>query len=181
MKEEIWRPIEGFGGAYEVSNIGRVRNVNGKILSTREVRGGYLRVSLSFKGKTYQRSVHRLVAYAFIPNPNGHPQINHKDEDKKNNVADNLEWCTAKYNSNYGTRLERLKGRLKKPIAQYDLDGNLIAIHPSLREAADAIGVKYVGGIGVAANRHVDRLGHLHQIAYGFRWRYIQDQKIDEQ
>ena len=181
MNEEVWMPIEGFGGAYEVSNIGRVRNVNGKILSTEEVRGGYLRVSLSFKGKKYQRSVHRLVADAFMSNPNNLPQINHKDENKKNNVVDNLEWCTAKYNSNYGTRIERLTKSLKKPIAQYDLNGNLIAIHPSLREAAAAIGVKYVGGIGVAANRHVDRLGHLHQIAYGFRWRYIKDNKIDEQ
>lgn len=150
MKEEIWRPIEGFGGAYEVSNIGRVRNINGKIRIPQEARGGYLRVSLSFKGKTYQRCVHRLVADAFMSNPNNLPQINHKDENKKNNVVENLEWCTAKYNSNYGTGISRRAAKrinhpkLSYPVGQYDKEGNLIATYPSISEAVRVTGISKV-------------------------------------
>ena len=178
--EELWMPIRGFEDAYEVSNLGRVRTVNGKIRKQQIARGGYLRVSLYGRdNKTYQRHVHRLVADAFIPNPHNLPQINHRDENKENNRADNLEWCSAQYNSTYGTRMERLKKSLHKPIAQYDKNGNLIAIHESLQAAAKAIGVKYVGGIGVAANRYIDKLGHHHKTAYGYVWSWAN--KIDVQ
>lgn len=121
MNEE-WRDIIGFEGRYQVSNLGRVRSFvdsHGELRVTPVLRKtslthkGYPYVSLTDGAKHYARCVHRLVARAFIPNPQELPCINHKDEDKANNCIDNLEWCTHKYNSNYGTLRERLSKRLR--------------------------------------------------------------------
>lgn len=123
MTEE-WRSIEGYEGLYEVSSYGRVRSLDryeinnlgykrllkGKILSPGIKKDGYFIVSL--KNKNFR--VHRLVAQAFIPNPEGLPQVNHKDEDKSNNNVDNLEWCDSKYNNNYGTARIRTRETLVK-------------------------------------------------------------------
>lgn len=123
MTEEEWRPIKGYEGLYEVSSFGRVRSLDryvktgygsyrlhkGKVLSPGKDKDGYLSVHLFCNGKVHKRLVHRLVAQAFIPNPDNLPMINHKDEDKTNNSVDNLEWCTAKYNTNYGTSRIRAK------------------------------------------------------------------------
>ena len=104
---EEWRPVVGYEGLYEVSNIGQVINIKtGHILKQHKDKDGYWVLSLKRdKYKTY--FAHRLVAQAFIPNPDNLPMVNHKDEDKTNNNVDNLEWCTAKYNSTYGTARER--------------------------------------------------------------------------
>ena len=105
---EEWRPIVGFEGLYEVSNTGQVRNsVKGKLLSPGFDHNGYLKCVLSKKGKTKTIYIHRLVAQAFIPNPMCLKQVNHKDEDKSNNNVENLEWCDAKYNVNYGSAQEK--------------------------------------------------------------------------
>ena len=97
---EIWKEIQGFEGLYEVSTKGRVRNLRtGRILGGGYGNHGYRFVNL--KGKNYM--VHRLVALAFIPNPNNLPQVNHIDERKDNNDVSNLEWCTASYNTNYSS------------------------------------------------------------------------------
>ena len=106
-----WKVIQDFPN-YEVSNLGQVRNiVTGRILKPYVNLGGgkgYYKVRLTSEPyQTKQFFVHRLVAEAFIPNPNKFPQVNHKDETKDNNRADNLEWCTSKYNNNYGTTKER--------------------------------------------------------------------------
>ena len=111
---EEWRPIEGYEGLYEVSNTGQVRSLDrydnrncfrkGKVLSPIKDTDDYLKVNLYCNGKNKKCLVHRLVALTFIPNPDGLPQVNHKDEDKTNNSVDNLEWCTEKYNCNYGSR-----------------------------------------------------------------------------
>ena len=122
MNEE-WRPIEGYEGLYEVSNLGRVRSVDryvkskgesywlrkGKMLSPAKDKNGYLKVNLSCNGKNNIIRVHRLVAEAFIPAIEGLSEVNHKDEDKTNNRVENLEWCDRKYNNNYGTKIERQK------------------------------------------------------------------------
>ena len=112
---EEWRPIEGYEGLYEVSNTGRVRSLDmyvkgksyrlhkGKVLSPGKNKNGYLKVNLHYNGKRETITVHRLVAQAFIENPDNLPQVNHKDEDKTNNNVDNLEWCDVKYNLSYGT------------------------------------------------------------------------------
>lgn len=111
---EIWKDIAGWEGLYLVSNLGRVRSLprtdrygrvlGGAIMKPINIGNGYYRVRLSDKSRRQCMFVHRLVAIAFIPNPNKYNVINHKDENPANNAADNLEWCTQKYNINYGGR-----------------------------------------------------------------------------
>lgn len=129
MNKEIWKDIKGYEELYQVSNLGNVRSLDryvkqlnnntiieriykGKILKNNIASNGYSRVVLqNRKPKTFL--VHRLVAEAFIPNPNNYLYINHKDEDKTNNHASNLEWCTQSYNINYGKRNELVRLKLK--------------------------------------------------------------------
>ena len=119
---EVWKNINGYEGLYQISNNGRVKSLpklagkswrKEKILKTYLDKDGYVKVILCKENKTKFLSVHRLIAEAFIPNPNEFPQINHKDENKQNNSLENLEWCTCKYNINYGTRTERAMKRFK--------------------------------------------------------------------
>ena len=119
--EEIWRDVVGFEGVYKVSSLGNVARVrNGSLRQLKKCPAGgkhncdYLYVSLTHRDKVRFSSVHRLVAEAFIPNPEGLPQVNHKDEDKFNNCVDNLEWCTASYNNRYGTKIARGVEAMKK-------------------------------------------------------------------
>ena len=106
--EEIWKDIEGYEGLYEVSSYGRVRNlVSGKFIKPSQKNDGYCRVCLYKNGGGKCINIHRLVAQAFIPNPDNLPEINHLDEDKTNNRVDNLEFCNHKYNCNYGTLQQR--------------------------------------------------------------------------
>ena len=118
--EEIWKDIIGYEGLYQVSSLGRVRSLDrfyyrlhkGKVLSPTKDRYGYLTVTLNCNGKSKTIKIHRLVAQAFIENPDNLPQVNHKDEVKSNNCVDNLEWCSAKYNNNFGTRQERYRNTM---------------------------------------------------------------------
>lgn len=112
-REEIWKDIEGYEGLYRVSNLGNVYSyLSNKKLNPGNDKG-YLKVNLSKNKKVKQFSVHRLVALAFLPNKNNYPCVNHKDENPSNNNVDNLEWCTYKYNNNYGTIKERISKTLK--------------------------------------------------------------------
>ena len=113
--EEIWKPITGFEGMYEVSNLGRVKSckrtrlskaksisqVRERILKQRSDKNGYLEVALCRDGKLHFFRCHRLVASAFIPNPDHLPVINHKDENVSNNIVTNLEWCSVSFNTSY--------------------------------------------------------------------------------
>lgn len=110
--EEIWKEVYGYDHLYEISNKGRLRTkYSGKRGYTKDYKlitpldngHGYLKFNLRLNHKQKTVYVHQLVAEAFIENPNGYMEINHKDEDKKNNHVDNLEWCERKYNQNYGT------------------------------------------------------------------------------
>lgn len=134
--EEIWKDIYGYEELYQVSNLGRVKSLNYNhtrkehILKPRKDKDGYLRINLYKDEKRKTMFVHRLVAQTFIPNDDlFKTQINHKDENKGNNNINNLEWCDATYNSNYGTRNERnSKSNINHPkkskqISQYSLDG----------------------------------------------------------
>lgn len=120
--DEQWRPIKGYEGLYEVSSLGRVKSLNynhtgaEKIMKPGKDKHGYLLVQLCKDGKIKGLLVHRLVAAAFIPNPNNYPYINHKDETPLNNCIKNLEWCTAKYNTNYGSRNKKIASALSKPV-----------------------------------------------------------------
>lgn len=121
--EEKWLDIKDYEGLYQISNLGKVKSLEKKagfsnrkerILKQHLDKDGYVKVYLCKNNKVKFLSIHRLIAEAFIPNPNNLPQINHKDENKANNKIENLEWCTCKYNINYGTRTKRQKETIKK-------------------------------------------------------------------
>ena len=113
----------------------------------RSKKSKYICVTISIEGKFKLRNVHRLVAQAFIPNPNNYPQVNHKDEDPSNNNVSNLEWCDAQYNNAYGNRNKRCslmqlnRADCSKPVLQYDKEGNFIKKYPSAQEAQRQTGV----------------------------------------
>lgn len=141
---EVWKDIVGYEGLYQVSNWGRVRSLNYrhaigniKILVPYSDRIGYLHIELS--GKKFL--VHRLVAIAFIPNPNNYPVVNHKDCNPQNNRVENLEWCTQKYNTNYADCQEKRKkvitnrADISKRVGQFTKEGVLKAEYLSINEA----------------------------------------------
>lgn len=181
--EEIWMPVNGYEGLYEISSLGRLRSLPKQCgLSPRKLKikkpvvdkYGYLRVSLYKNGVSKNKQIHRLVADAFIPNPYGYDQINHKDECKTNNEVSNLEWCNTYYNSNYGSRNNtistKMKGKnvncpsLSKRVAQYTKDGQLIAIYPSSMEAYRQTGCDSSSIIKCCKGRHKSTKGYI--------WRY---------
>jgi hypothetical protein len=181
MADKIeWRPVVSYEGLYEVSNFGEVRSlphvVNshmgtrispGKILrQAKSAKTGYYSVCLSKNNKSKMELIHRIVATAFIPNENNYPQVNHKDENKSNNSADNLEWCTAEYNNNYGTIKQRISAKNKiskcKPVAQM-LNGVVLNVFPSTISA-----------------RHIADPGHIGKVcngkrksAGGYQWAFV--------
>ena len=165
-EKEIWKDIEGYEELYKVSNFGNVKSLNyrhtgkEKTLKVGKHRDDYLYVNLYKDGKMKSHSVHRLVAIAFIPNPYGLPEVNHIDEDKENNKASNLEWCTSKYNSNYGTRTQKIS---KPVIAIHKING-LILEFPSAHEAERQLGINH---------RHICACckGKLNSCG-GFYWMY---------
>lgn len=125
---------------------------------------GYNRITLCKDGKVKYILIHRLVALAFIPNPDNLPIINHKDENPSNNNVENLEWCSIKYNNTYGTRLERSAIANWKPIRQFTKDGLFIKEYTSLKEAARQTGF-YKSAISQCCN------GKL-KSSHGYIWRY---------
>lgn len=149
--QEIWKDIPGYEGYYQVSNLGNVKSMkrvverknNGtgnlplkpKLLSPTTYPTGYKKVTLCKNDKRKYLFVHRLVAEAFIPNPNHYPYVNHKDENPSNNHVNNLEWCTNEYNMNYGTIGYRISLSKSKQVFQYDLNGNLLNIFYGASEA----------------------------------------------
>ena len=108
FKNEVWITINEFP-RYKISNFGRVKNNKNRILKIGTHRDGYKQICLRKNKKQYTRKIHRLVAIAFIPNPDNKPVVNHIDEDKTNNRVDNLEWMTIKENNVYGNRLSKIK------------------------------------------------------------------------
>ncbi len=185
--EEIWKPVLGYEGYYEVSNFGRVKSldrylyrvkkikgkvykeyrylVQGKILNPGILRTGYMSVILG-KGTGERKTirVHRLVACAFIQNPKDFPFVNHKDENKLNNRVDNLEWCTQKYNVNYGTATERRIKSRSRMVLQYSKKKEFLRSFLSVNEAARFLGKE------PSAIRNC--LAGLSRSACGYCWEY---------
>lgn len=149
---EKWKPVKGYEELYEVSSMGRVRSLDrydslgrlhvGRILRPKKNKNGYLECNLFDGGSGRTFRVHKLVAVAFIPNPDKHPQVNHIDEDKTNNVVENLEWCSAKYNTNYGSARKRnLDGQKCIKVEQFTKDGTKVAEYYSMKEAGRCTGI----------------------------------------
>lgn len=150
---EVWKDIEGYEGLYQVSNLGRVkslkrivnRGTNFKPVNERILKPSYNKdyayIVLSKHGITKSKFIHQLVARAFIPNPNNYPIINHKDENPRNNRADNLEWCTHSYNLSYKDLRKRVAISKRKAIRQYSKSGEFIKEWSHAREAAEQLGL----------------------------------------
>ena len=154
--------IKGYEGLYAVTSCGKVWSYKSKkFLKPRANNDGYLYINLCRNGKCKSYTIHRLVAMAYIPNPENLPEINHKDENKTNNCLQNLEWCDRKYNINYGNHIEKASNSRKKPILQYDLDGNFIREWPS----ATDVGKEVRSNIGYCIRGR-------YKTAYGFIWKY---------
>lgn len=187
--EEIWKDVVGYEGLYEVSNLGRVRSLprtitvqrNGfsyqlplpsKVLKPQPLRHGYVGVWLYGKdhidgrnGKN--KSVHRIVAEAFCKREDGKNEVNHLNEIKNDNRAENLEWCDRVENCNYGTRGERLSkagtnGKQSKPVFQFTPDGKLVAEYPSMAEVQRSTGFR-------KGNIWKQMVGK-YETAYGYKW-----------
>lgn len=179
MPKEIWKDVNGYEGLYQVSNLGRVKSLEHldsigrkkkeKNMSTQEV-SGYLRVWLSKGDNRKGYLVHRLVAKAFIPNICNKREVNHKDGNKQNNNANNLEWVTSSENQLHAYKsgldkpsIKRRNDYRSKPVIQI-LNGKIINEFPSAMEAQRQTGFKQ-GTISNCCRGN-------QKIAYGFVWKY---------
>ena len=177
MENEVWRDIESYEGLYQVSNLGRIKSSNRKIYSDRYKNGifvkekirknnidkyGYNYIILYKKGKNKTYKIHRLVAQAFIPNPNNYPCINHKNKIRNDNRVENLEWCDVKYNNQFS------RG---KSVVQYDLRLKYIKKWNCIREAGRILNID---------NRDICKCckGKL-KTAGNYIWRYAEIEKVE--
>ena len=203
---EVWKDIPGYEGYYQVSNFGRIMSLRSyggnehKLLTPCGNGTGYLKVMLCKDRIHKQFLIHRLVAMAFIPNPDNCDFVNHKDEDKTNNVVDNLEWCTKSYNSvyylNFDPRrkkqyakrfLDKNTGELTSPrtkhipvkyfrkIYQKDINGNIICIHENASIIKKEMGYS-TGNIIFACkeNEKRENTGRKKRTAFGYIWEFAE-------
>lgn len=169
---EEWRTIKDYEN-YEVSNLGNIRNSNKKILKQMNDKDGYKLINLYKEKKIKTHRVHILVAKAFLNNPNNFHIINHKNELKFDNRVENLEWCTAQYNNTCGTVLKRRIETQQCKFAQYDLKGNLIAIHKGMQKFCKENNYS-LSLISQVCNHRNGR-----KTAYGYKWEfYNQDNTV---
>ena len=138
---ETFVKIEGFE-KYEVSNLGKVRNIkSGRMLKPHLNHNGYLKHHLYRHDKQKELFLHRILATAFIDNPGKKPQVNHIDENKLNNDLSNLEWCTERENAIHGTRTKRVAEKLSQKVIQLDLNDNILNVFKSMRQAEREAGI----------------------------------------
>lgn len=150
MTQEMWKPVVGYEGVYEVSNCGNVRRVGGNVMKQHKTSFGYLALTLCKNGKVKTFQAHRLVAMAFVPNPNGKPFVNHLDEDKANNRADNLEWVTSAENNSYGTAPQRTAETLREyykthpyAVAKSVRCVETGIVYPTITQAGRELGINF--------------------------------------
>lgn len=172
MNNEVWKDIKDYEGHYQVSDKGRVKSIKFRkeiIMKPERNKSGYLAIGLRKNGEHKLFKVHRLVAIAFIPNPDNLPQVNHKDENKENNSVENLEWCDSKYNINFGIHNQRISekltnGKRSKPVLQFTKDGEFIQEWKSGHDVERNLGYN---------QRNISSccLGKI-KSAYGYVWKY---------
>lgn len=192
--EEQWKDIKGFEGRYQVSNMGRVKSLSrivcnrasnraksfeykkaGRIMKTHVSNSGYVFVQLWVEGTAFGKFIHRLVADAFIPNPNGYEEVNHKDENKLNNNADNLEWCTPSYNMRYGEMaVIRQRGNIRnrKSIIQMTLEGEFVRQYKSIKEMYRLIGINREAVSRMCRGLETHRNGRALKSVGGYLWKF---------
>lgn len=169
---EEWRDVKGYENLYQVSRKGRVRSSHKgywEVLTSVVNRYGYNQYLFHKDGKRKNMRGNRLVAEAYIPNPDNLPFVNHKDENPANDCVDNLEWCTAKYNVNYGTARQRISINHSKnrPVCMFDVDGVFIREFYNLNEAAKYIQGKHTCILRCCCNKVFCYKGYI--------WRYKED------
>lgn len=170
---QVWKAVAGYEGLYQVSNDGHVKSLsNGKGKKEKVLRQSisaehYPSVALSKNGSLSRYSVHRLVAMAFLSNPNKLPEVNHKDENPYNNRVDNLEWCTHEYNINYSSGLKcyKRRGHARK-VNRVDASGKAISAYRSVTEASKRTGIGRTA-ISNALSRALGTSG-------GYGWQYAE-------
>lgn len=165
MKKEVWKPVVGYEGLYEVSDQGRVRSLprkhcNGCILKPEKDKKGYLRIGLSKNSIQETKKVHRLVAEAFIPNPDNLPQINHKSEIKDQNNVENLEWVDNKTNARWSHSVA---------VKQYSLTGEYVAFYSTVTDAANAVNTNTSSITNCCIKKSTCCKGYI--------WRYADDKE----
>lgn len=160
----MFADIPGYDGAYRISSDGKVYSANG-VKATMVSNSGYERVSLWKKGKGKHFSIHRLVASAFIPNPNGLSFVNHKDGNKLNNDVGNLEWCDASGNMKHAYQNALISPKTTK-IIQYTPDFEVVREWNSIAEASECLGLNHANVVTVCGQKTNRKL------AGGFIWRY---------
>lgn len=160
--EEVWKDISGYEGLYQISNLGRVKSKR-KIL--KPIKGEYLKVGLSKNGKQNTFAIHRLVAKCFVENKNNYNFVNHKDENKHNNIFTNLEWCTNIYNINYGLRNKKISEHNSKyKIIQKDKNNNIVHIWKNIWELTHNTNYKKDNISCCCRGKY--------KYAYGYIWEY---------
>ena len=164
--EMEWRTVKEYSN-YEVNQFGQIRHKKRKqILKPRSNKGGYQYVNFKIDGKNINFAVHRIVANAFIPNPNGYTEVNHKDYDRMNNCVDNLEWVTSSQNKVHAyLKLENKTSR-GKAVEQYTKDGQYIKTFESISAAAEEMGCC----VGAISNCCLGRT----KTSQGFLWRFVE-------
>ena len=169
---EEWRDVKGYENLYQVSRKGRVRSSHKgywEVLTSVVNRHGYNQYLFHKNGKRKNMRGNRLVAEAYILNPDNLPFVNHKDENPANDCVDNLEWCTAKYNVNYGTARQRtsINHSKNRPVCMFDVDGAFIREFYNLNEAAKYIQGKHTCILRCCCNKVFCYKGYI--------WRYKED------
>lgn len=178
MKNEVWRPVVGYEGRYEVSDFGRVRSLNyrmrqGRVHLLRPAKNpdGYLNVHLHALDGGKSLKVHRLVAQAFLQNPEHLPEVNHRNEIKDDNRAVNLEWCARDENMRYGTISKRISEMQSKPVVAIDLSTGTAAYRFSSAEASRN------GGFTPSEVSRCCRGARNRKTHGGYRWEYAGSKK----
>ena len=155
------KDIPGFEGLYAVTSCGKVWSYRRqKFLKPQEGKDRYLYVNLIVKRKAKRCAIHRLVAEAYLPNPNNYPQVNHIDECGTHNWLNNLEWCDAKYNCNYGTRVERIAEKRRKKV--YCVETN--KTYDGVREAGRELNISHshISAVCIGKESHT----HVYHFRY---------------